>query len=155
MDVFEKEPPLTDPLQPWENVVCKTLIWARPHKAQVNVAVVVAEQMVEALKGGRVKAAVNMPSLDPKIMEELKPYLILVEKRSALSIPNWRTDPSSRVFMWNITGKWRNYDAKPLTYELGQRNTPKGRHERVGQLRETRPLYRRKERGYVNFRNGP
>ena len=54
LDVFEQEPPFGNPLLTLDNVVFVPHLGAATQEAQVNVAVVVAEQMVEALKGGRV-----------------------------------------------------------------------------------------------------
>ncbi len=79
LDVFEQEPPFENPLLTLDNVVYVPHLGASTKEAQENVAVVVAEQMVEAMKGGRVRNAANMPSLDPKTLEELTPYIRLVE----------------------------------------------------------------------------
>lgn len=83
LDVFEKEPPFESPLLDLENVVVVPHLGASTREAQENVAVVVAEQMVEAFLNGRVRNAVNMPSLDPKILEEWKPYVELMERMGA------------------------------------------------------------------------
>ncbi|HTC21313.1 MAG TPA: NAD(P)-dependent oxidoreductase, partial [bacterium] len=143
LDVFEKEPPFDNPLLTLENVVCVPHLGAATQEAQVNVAVVVAEQMVEALKGGRVKAAVNMPSLDPKIMEELKPYLTLIEKIGSFH------SQLAESFIKNIhveyNGEVTKFDTKPLTLSLVKGILQKGMSASVNYVNA---LFIAKERGY-------
>ena len=50
---------------------------ASTQEAQENVGIDVAKQMIEALTGGMVMNALNMPSVDPKVLEKLGPYMTL------------------------------------------------------------------------------
>jgi D-3-phosphoglycerate dehydrogenase len=85
LDVFEKEPPEADsPLLKNEKIIVTPHLGASTVEAQVNVAVDVAEQIAEVLKGGQAKAAVNIPSMRPDILAPVKPFLGLAEKLGSL-----------------------------------------------------------------------
>jgi D-3-phosphoglycerate dehydrogenase len=116
LDVFEEEPPFDSPLLTLDNVVFVPHLGAATQEAQVNVAVVVAEQMEEALKGGRVRNAINMPSLDPKLLEDLKPYLDLMEKIGSFHYQLAESFIQSIQVEYN--GEIAKYDHKPLTLSL-------------------------------------
>jgi len=81
LDVYEDEPPAEDsPLRKIDNLVLTPHLGASTQEAQENVGIDVAKQMIEALKGGMVVNALNMPSVDPKVLEKLAPYITLGEK---------------------------------------------------------------------------
>ena len=80
LDVFEKEPPLDNPLLALDNVVATPHLGASTTEAQVNVAVMVARQMVEYLRTGVARNARNMAAVAPEEMERLQPYVSLAEK---------------------------------------------------------------------------
>jgi D-3-phosphoglycerate dehydrogenase len=80
LDVFEAEPPKDNPLLDLDSVVVTPHLGASTEEAQVNVACEVSEHVVRALRGEPVPSAVNVPSVDPEIYKELKPYLELAEK---------------------------------------------------------------------------
>jgi D-3-phosphoglycerate dehydrogenase / 2-oxoglutarate reductase len=143
LDVFEKEPPFDSPLLALDNVVCVPHLGASTKEAQVNVAVVVAEQMVEALKGGRVLNAVNMPSLDPKLLEEMKPYLLLTEKIG--SFHSQLAESFIKEIKVEYNGEVAQYDTKPLTLSLVKGILQKGMSEPVNYVNA---LVIAKERGY-------
>lgn len=80
-DVFEKEPPPPDhPLFKLPNVVCTPHLGASTKEAQINVSVGIVNQIIDYLKRGIVRYAVNIPSIPPEIYEPLKPYIYLAEK---------------------------------------------------------------------------
>jgi D-3-phosphoglycerate dehydrogenase len=143
LDVFEKEPPFDNPLLTLDNVVCVPHLGAATQEAQVNVAVVVAEQIVEALKGGRVRNAVNMPSIDPKILEELRPYLELVEKIG--SFHSQLAESYIKEIHVEYTGEIAKYDPKPLTLSLVKGILQKGMSHSVNYVNA---LFMAKEKGY-------
>ncbi len=143
LDVFEKEPPFESPLLTLDNIVFVPHLGAATKEAQVNVAVVVAEQMVEALKGGRVLNAINMPSLDPKVLEELKPYLTLMEKIG--SFQSQLTGSYIKKIHVEYCGEVTKYDTKPLTLSLVKGILQKGLIESVNYVNA---LVIAKERGY-------
>ncbi len=81
VDVYVKEPlPEDSPYRTLDNCVLTPHLGASTKEAQMNVVFQVAEQIVEVLKGGEIKNAVNAPSVDPDILVSLRPYLELAEK---------------------------------------------------------------------------
>ncbi|OPX90302.1 MAG: D-3-phosphoglycerate dehydrogenase [Pelotomaculum sp. PtaB.Bin104] len=80
LDVFENEPTTASPLFELNNFIATPHLGASTQEAQLNVAYDVALEIVAALKGEFVKNAVNIPSLSPKVLAVVKPYLGLAEK---------------------------------------------------------------------------
>jgi len=62
LDVFPEEPPTDHRFAQFENCVVTPHLGASTEEAQIEVAVEAAEILVEALKGGAIKNAVNAPS---------------------------------------------------------------------------------------------
>ncbi len=84
IDVFVKEPPFESPLLELDRIIVTPHLGASTEEAQINVAVSVAEQIVNALKGLPVKNAINMPYVKPDVMQIIEPYLPLAEKMGKL-----------------------------------------------------------------------
>jgi len=80
LDVFENEPPVDNPLLKLSNVVATPHLGASTSEAQVNVAVMVARQMVEYLKTGVARNARNMAAVSPEELKKIQPYISLGEK---------------------------------------------------------------------------
>ncbi len=80
LDVFEKEPPENNPLLSLDNVICTPHLGASTKEAQENVAVAVAEQIVDYLIHGTIRHAVNFPSIPADQVARLQPYINLAEK---------------------------------------------------------------------------
>ncbi|KJR97021.1 MAG: D-3-phosphoglycerate dehydrogenase [Peptococcaceae bacterium BRH_c4a] len=80
LDVFEKEPNTESPLLQMPNFIATPHLGASTEEAQLNVAVDVSEEVVAALTGNMVKNTVNIPSISPKTLAVVKPYLGLAEK---------------------------------------------------------------------------
>ncbi|WP_424358843.1 phosphoglycerate dehydrogenase [Methanocella sp. MCL-LM] len=80
LDVFEKEPPVGSPLLEQPNVIVTPHLGASTAEAQVNVAITIAEQVLNSFKGLPVTTAINIPIMKPEIMEKVKPFLPLAEK---------------------------------------------------------------------------
>ena len=114
LDVYEDEPPAEDhPMRGIENLVLTPHLGASTAEAQENVGIDVAKQMIEALKGGRVINALNMPSVDPQVLEKLSPYITLGEKVGTFSqqlAPEGVEKISIRYF-----GKMVELETLPLT----------------------------------------
>lgn len=79
LDVFEQEPCTESPLFDFENVIVTPHLGASTVEAQDKAGVMIAEQVIAALKGEFVSAAVNIPLLPPEQLEVVKPYLPLAE----------------------------------------------------------------------------
>jgi D-3-phosphoglycerate dehydrogenase len=84
VDVYETEPLKDSPLLDLENFVGTPHLGASTHEAQTNVAVEVAQQIIDYLKRGVIRNAANMPSVPPEVMKTLSPYLPLAEKLGSL-----------------------------------------------------------------------
>ncbi len=80
LDVFEKEPNTESPLFELDSFIATPHLGASTREAQFSVAFDVAGEVVAALKGDLVKNTVNIPSLSPKTMAAVKPYISLAEK---------------------------------------------------------------------------
>jgi len=61
-------------------VICTPHLGASTEQAQLNVAIQVAEQVRDFLLDGVVRNGVNVPSVSPEILAQLRPYLLLGEK---------------------------------------------------------------------------
>ena len=80
VDVFPEEPCLDSPLHKCgDKVLLTPHLGASTTQAQLNVAIDVAEQIRDVLKGGVAKAAVNLPGLKPELVQHIKHYLGLAE----------------------------------------------------------------------------
>lgn len=80
LDVFEKEPPENNPLLTLDSVVATPHLGASTNEAQENVAIAVAEQIVDYLIHGTIRNAVNFPSIPSDQVSRLQPYINLAEK---------------------------------------------------------------------------
>src|SRR5512143_2752376 len=79
-DVFEKEPPENHPLLTLDNFIASPHLGASTREAQENVALAVAEQIVDYLIAGTVRNAVNVPSVPADQLPALSPYINLAER---------------------------------------------------------------------------
>jgi D-3-phosphoglycerate dehydrogenase len=81
LDVFEKELSSEGhPLVQHERVICTPHLGASTEQAQKNVSIAVAEQVRDFLLSGAIRNAVNVPSVSPELLEQVRPYLRLGEK---------------------------------------------------------------------------
>ncbi len=85
LDVFDKEPCTDSPLAQLENVIAVPHLGASTEEAQFNVAIDVVEQIIDVLKGGQARSAVNIPSMKPEVINKVKPFMPLAEKLGILA----------------------------------------------------------------------
>jgi D-3-phosphoglycerate dehydrogenase len=84
-DVFEDEPVKPDhALLSLDKFICTPHIGASTTEAQENVAVGIAEQIVDYFTKGIARGAVNIPSVPPDLLPRLQPYLSLSEQLGLL-----------------------------------------------------------------------
>lgn len=117
IDVFEKEPPENWALAYHPKVICTPHLGASTHEAQENVALAIAEQIVDYLKNGVIRNAVNTPSVAPEMMPKVKPYLELAEKMGAFFgqiIGQVISDRLKKV-TFTYTGDAADVDTRPVT----------------------------------------
>ncbi len=80
LDVYESEPLAEDSeLRKMDEVVLTPHLGASTKEAQENVGVEIAQNLYDTLKGGVVRNAINMPTVDPRDLKVLSPYLALGE----------------------------------------------------------------------------
>lgn len=78
LDVFEVEPLAADhPFRSMDNVIMTPHLGAATTEAQEGVAREIAEQIVEVLQGKMIRNAINAPSVDPAILEQIQPFIDL------------------------------------------------------------------------------
>ena len=80
LDVYEEEPPKGSKLLTLDNIVATPHIAASTKEAQRDAAIIVANEVIDVLKGGAPKNVLNMPVVDSKTYEEIRPYLELCKK---------------------------------------------------------------------------
>ncbi len=81
LDVYEVEPPPADfALRSIPNIVFTPHLGASTAEAQENVGIEIAQAIRAALLEGEIRNAVNMPSIDAKTAEIVRPYLTLGDK---------------------------------------------------------------------------
>lgn len=85
VDVFTKEPPTGNPLVGPEKIIVTPHLGASTTEAQVNVAVAVADQILNIAKGGLPTNAINMPAISPETLAVMKPFMTLAEKMGSLA----------------------------------------------------------------------
>lgn len=81
LDVFETEPPPSNSeFLKLDNVIVSCHLGASTEEAQVNVAVEIAECIVDFLLGRGIRNAANYPNIDVELYKILKPYIIMSER---------------------------------------------------------------------------
>ena len=81
LDVYENEPPESDyKLFELDNIVLTPHIAASTKEAQRDAAIIVADEIIDLIKGNNPKNVLNMPRIDNNTYQELSPYMELCEK---------------------------------------------------------------------------
>lgn len=114
LDVFEQEPLAADsPLRAFDRVVMTPHLGASTQEAQENVGLEVAECILDAIRGGMIRNAVNAPSIDPKQLQTLRPYLTLAYKMGTLI--QQLTPAEVSLIRLTYSGKLVQLDVRPIT----------------------------------------
>lgn len=114
LDVFSQEPPPEGfPLFELKNVVATPHLGASTYEAQTNVAVAVANQIIEYLAHNNVVNAVNVPSISGRALEQLSPYIELAEKMGSLQ-GQFITGQLKEIDI-QYNGEFFGYDLMPVT----------------------------------------
>ncbi len=116
LDVFEKEPAIGNPLVDLEEIVCTPHLGASTEEAQENVAIAIAQQVVDYLINGEIRNAVNLPAVSPDLLLFLRPYLRLGEKLGSFlgQISNYAIEE----VMIEYLGEIGSYGTKPITVSI-------------------------------------
>jgi D-3-phosphoglycerate dehydrogenase len=115
-DVFVKEPPEDYSLMELEEVICTPHLGAATEEAQENVAIAIAEQMVDYLVHGIVRNAANVPSVSSDVLPLVKPYLSLAEKMGSLQA-QIQAGAMEEVSV-EYSGEVANLEVAPVTVAL-------------------------------------
>lgn len=114
IDVFEKEPPdFSNEIFDLPSVITTPHLGASTQEAQTNVAIDVAEQIVDVFEGRSARAAVNMPALSPEVLAAVQPYLPLAGRMAAL-IVGTMDGRCSRVEV-EFLGELADIESGPIT----------------------------------------
>jgi D-3-phosphoglycerate dehydrogenase len=113
VDVWTKEPPSGNPLLEMENVVATPHLGASTTEAQDNVAVEAAELIADFLLEGKVKNAANVPAVDEKVLDQLRPYIFLSDKLGSLTAQMLKGNLQTLEVTYS--GELEQTDVAPLT----------------------------------------
>lgn len=116
LDVYETEPPKDSPLLKLPQVVLTPHLGAATEEAQLNVAIEIARQVVDALLGRGIRNAVNMPSVDAMTLKALQPYIVLGEKLGLLAAQLLET-PIVEIRATYV-GELTAHDTAPVTLAI-------------------------------------
>jgi D-3-phosphoglycerate dehydrogenase len=116
LDVFENEATGNNPLFEVDNVICTPHIGAATSEAQENVAVAIADQIVDFLVNKRIRNAVNIPIVSPDVLPVLKPYLDLGEKLG--SFLTQVSDVAIEELSIEYKGTVAEYNVSPITVSV-------------------------------------
>lgn len=113
LDVFVSEPLDGDSnLREQNKIVLTPHLGASTSEAQENVGVEVAQCIHEALTGGWIRNAINAPSIDPKQLELMRPYLGLAYKLGTV-IQQLTPEEISQIRL-TYSGKLVDFNVKPI-----------------------------------------
>jgi len=114
LDVFEQEPTSPDnPLLSLEQVITTPHLGASTAEAQLGVATMIAEQVIDYLKHGTVRGAVNMPAVSAELLAAIGPYITLGEKIGLFQGQVFGHD--LREVSIEYSGEVTEHDVKPIT----------------------------------------
>jgi len=113
LDVYASEPLDADsPLREIPNLNLTPHLGASTKEAQESVGLEIAESITRVLQGGPATNAINMPTVDPTMLEALKPYMALGNKLgTVLQQATTAKVDHIRITLW---GHVNELDTKPL-----------------------------------------
>ncbi len=116
VDVWSKEPPNTETLKALighPKVTVTPHLGANTHEAQINVAVDVSKEILNYLDEKPLENAVNIPRFDMALMDQMRPFLNLVNVMAEFDIQLLDSHPEKITFSY--AGNIAHYDCSPLT----------------------------------------
>ena len=114
LDVYHKEPlDLDSPLLQVDEIICTPHLGASTGEAQEKVAISICDQIIDFLKYGNVRNAVNVPSIDAETLAKIQPYLTLGEDLGHF-ISQLTDGPVTRIEI-QYNGEVSTIQVKPVT----------------------------------------
>ncbi len=114
LDVFSSEPlPPEHPFRQLDNIVLTPHIAASTVEAQENVAIQVADQVCDVLRGGPVRNALNVPPVDAELLPVIQPFMALAERLGSF-ISQYRAQRPVRLTV-RYSGSVLDYPLQPIT----------------------------------------
>ncbi|QDS86766.1 D-3-phosphoglycerate dehydrogenase [Rosistilla ulvae] len=113
LDVYPSEPCTDSPLFGRPNVVCTPHLGASTEEAQTQVAVEGIHLLINFLKTGEIRHAVNVAALDPKTLAEMKGFLNVAHRLGVL-LAQWHGSGISSVSL-NYRGEIASKSTQLLT----------------------------------------
>jgi len=116
VDVWSQEPPNTETLKALiahPKVTVTPHLGANTHEAQINVAVDVSKEILNYLDEKPLENAVNIPRFDMALMDQMRPFLNLMNVMANFGIQLLNSHPSKLTFSY--AGNIAHYDCSPLT----------------------------------------
>jgi D-3-phosphoglycerate dehydrogenase len=97
-------------------VICTPHLGASTDEAQINVAIAIAEQIVNFLTKGEIKNAVNFPSISAELLTVIQPYLDLAENLGKFEAQ--LVKGAIKEVTVEYSGEILNYNVAPITLSL-------------------------------------
>lgn len=115
-DVWSEEPPATETLKQLiahKNLIVTPHLGANTFEAQVNVAIDVSKEIIHYLDDQPMENAVNIPRFDMALMDQMKPFLNLINVVCEFGIQ--LVDKNLEKVSFGYSGNIAHYDCSPLT----------------------------------------
>jgi len=116
LDVFEREPPGDSPLITHPAVLCTPHLGASTEEAQERVAVDIARQLIDYLRYGSIRNAVNVYPLDADMLRKVEPYMNLAQQLGSFVVQ--MVEGGLKEVAVRYSGEAAALEIKPITAAL-------------------------------------
>ena len=113
LDVFATEPPGECRLFEQDRMICTPHLGASTQEAQTNVAVAVAQQIIDYLINGTVINAVNVPSVAGELLQKIGPYMAVGDRMGCLQAQ--LADGPVKSVVIEYSGDFKGMDMAPVS----------------------------------------
>lgn len=117
LDVYAQEPlPPESPLLQMDEIICTPHLGASTEEAQDKVAIAICDQIIDYLKYGSIRNAVNMPSIDEETLNRIRPFLELGEDLGKI-VSQLMSTPITQVKV-QYNGDVAGLNVQPITISV-------------------------------------
>jgi len=117
LDVYAKEPlPPESPLLQMDEIICTPHLGASTEEAQDKVAIAICDQIIDYLKYGSIRNAVNVPSIDEETLNRIRPFLELGEDLGKI-VSQLASTPVTQVKI-QYNGDVAGLNVQPITISV-------------------------------------